>query len=423
MVSNGGGDMRFSKLTISGWRQFSQVSIEFSPGVTILTGANGAGKSTLLRLLSNHFGWGSSFLGTPVPDKHGVLNYIYGLFGLRRPDSQIRGQNRIGRIFYSNGVSSDLIIPEQGGVQFSVIMLNQQHVEGLFIPSHRPVMNYQPINNIPTFSISAEQAYQTYFSEVSQRYNNSYSQFSPTYRMKEAIVSMATFGPGNEYVTENPESRRIFKEFEAALRIVLPEDIGFRRLSVRIPDVVLETESGDFVIDAASGGIMSLIDLTWQVFLYSQGKSEYVVILDEIENHLHPSMQRTILRSMVRAFPAAQFIVATHSPFIVSSIEEAKVYVLRHDEPDAGIAAPRSVSSLLLDQISKAGNASEILRTALGVPVTTAVWVEDALREISSDYSIAELTEGNLKELRRRLEAAGLAEYYPDALREMAARQ
>ncbi|MFN4297309.1 MAG: AAA family ATPase [Brevundimonas sp.] len=415
--------MLFERLSISNWRQFSEVDIEFSSSVTILTGANGAGKSTLLRLLSQHFGWYSPFLGTPVQDRQGIFRYLYGVLRSRRGGYDHLGGNPIGEIRYSNRSISRLIVPASDGVQFNVSVSNQQHVEGLFIPSHRPMPNYQPIDSIPTFNITAEQAYQSYFSELSQKYNNTYSQFSPTYRMKEAIISMATFGPGNESLVPNYESLRIFREFEDTLRVVMPTDIGFKKISVRMPDVVFETDSGDFVIDAASGGIMSLIDLAWQVFLYSQGKSEYVVVLDEPENHLHPSMQRTILSSMVKAFPTAQFIVATHSPFIVSSVKDARVYVLRHETPEAGFVSANSVSSILLDQVSKAGTASEILRAALGVPVTTAIWVEEELQRIATDFSIDDMTAESLNNLRQRLENSGLEDYYPEALREMAARR
>ncbi|MFL1399228.1 AAA family ATPase, partial [Acinetobacter baumannii] len=62
---------------------------------------------------------------------------------------------------------------------------------------------------------------------------------------------------------------------------------------------------------------MSIIDLAWQIFLYSHDKDEFVVTIDEPENHLHPSMQRSLLNDFVKAFPKAQFIVVTHSPFIV----------------------------------------------------------------------------------------------------------
>ncbi|GBR06869.1 hypothetical protein AA21952_2145 [Acetobacter oeni LMG 21952] len=236
--------------------------------------------------------------------------------------------------------------------------------------------------------------------------------------MKEAIISMATFGPGNRNLAGNPELEKTFCDFEDALRVVLPESLGFQRLIVKIPDIILVTVSGEFVLDASSGGIMSLIDLVWQIFLYSRGKSEFTVVLDEPENHLHPSMQRSIIQSLVTAFPCAQFIIATHSPFVVSSVKDAFVYVLRYDVESSRDV--RTVSSLLLDQFSRAGTASDILREALGVPVTMPMWAEEELHRIALDFRINDLTEASIGELRQRLQEAGLEEFYPEALSQVA---
>lgn len=54
-----------------------------------------------------------------------------------------------------------------------------------------------------------------------------------------------------------------------------------------------------------------------------------VLFIDEAENHLHPKWQKTFLNSILEMFPNLQIIVATHSPFIVGSVEGAKVYVCK----------------------------------------------------------------------------------------------
>ncbi|MCM1539791.1 MAG: AAA family ATPase, partial [Blautia sp.] len=53
-----------------------------------------------------------------------------------------------------------------------------------------------------------------------------------------------------------------------------------------------------------------------------------IVLIDEIELHLHISWQKRVLPFLTKAFPNVQFIIATHSPFVVSSIESAVVYDL-----------------------------------------------------------------------------------------------
>jgi predicted ATP-binding protein involved in virulence len=60
-------------------------------------------------------------------------------------------------------------------------------------------------------------------------------------------------------------------------------------------------------------------------------KIQGVVLIDEAENHLHPKWQKVFLNNILRLFPNLQLIVTTHSPFIVSSVENAKVFVCKSD--------------------------------------------------------------------------------------------
>lgn len=414
--------MQFKKITLSNWRQFSAVDIDFHNRMTIITGANGAGKTTILRLLSQHFGWNSILLATPRKKSTSGFQYSTGVKNLSNPPSQ---QNIVGSILYNNDITSTIAIPESGSVQYQASIINQQGVTGLHINSHRHQQNYQQVSSIPTNAIGAEQAYGIYFSDAMQRFQNGYSQFSPTYRMKEAIISMATFGPGNANVQGNPEVERLFNEFKTILEKLLPPTIGFVDISVRIPDVVLITKSGEFILDAASGGLSSIIDLAWQIFLFAHNKEDFCVTIDEPENHLHPSMQRSLLSRLTDAFPKAQFIVATHSPFIVSSVRDSAVYALQYikfsedEEPASDEFTDRKVQSILLNLDSKAATATEILRDVLGVPVTLPEWAEVDLSAIAREISNLGINEHSLNLLRERLTQAGLSEYFPQALQEI----
>jgi hypothetical protein len=416
--------MRFSKVTLTGWRQFSEIDLTLHPRMTIITGANGAGKTTILKLLAQHFGWNLQLLSTPQR-KSGAsaFSYASGLLSklIKRTPDQHQNSFEIGSLTYSNGSVAALIVPENGSVSYAVEIRNRQTVQGLSINSHRPVQNYQPIASIPTNAMNAEQAYQVYYSELMQRFNNGYTQFSPVYRMKETLISMAMFGAGNQYVQKDEALEQLFLNFKRILSEILPPSIGFVDISVRIPDVVLVTRSGEFMIDAASGGLMSLIDLAWQIFLYSFNKVEFTVLLDEPENHLHPSMQRSLLVRLTKAFPNAQFVVATHSPFMVSSVKDSIVHALRYTSENLSNEPHESnsskVSSVELDLDTRAATANEILRDVLGVPVSLPLWAEDDLRRITAQLTVNSITPEGLASLRSELEEAGLGEYYPDALK------
>ncbi len=416
--------MKFNKVTLSEWRQFRSIDIDFHPKVTIITGANGAGKSTILKLLSKHFGWHQIFLATPyLSSKLGTFEFKSSLTPLS-PHHQINNNRDtfvLGNIFYSNNSVSLITIPSNNNTQaeFDLNINSQQRVLGLHINSHRPIPKYQKLQNIPTNPMNAQSAYDVYFNETKNLYLNTYAQFPPIYRMKEAIVSMAAFGPGNSFVQKNEKIEKLFIDFKDILKRVLPKDLGFQDLSIRIPDIVLETDSGEFLLDASSGGIMSIIDLAWQIFLYSHDKDEFVVTIDEPENHLHPSMQRSLLNDFVEAFPNAQFIVVTHSPFIVSSIKDSNVYALKYEnfqKLDNSEKIEKKVVSHKLDLNKKAATANEILREVLGVPVTLPQWAEDDLQRICSSFNAVDITPDGLARLRTELEQAGLGEFYPEAL-------
>jgi energy-coupling factor transporter ATP-binding protein EcfA2 len=60
-------------------------------------------------------------------------------------------------------------------------------------------------------------------------------------------------------------------------------------------------------------------------------KPATILLLDEIDGHLHPQWQRKLLPAMRKAFPETQIIVSSHSPFVISSCPEAVIHVLDAD--------------------------------------------------------------------------------------------
>ena len=57
-----------------------------------------------------------------------------------------------------------------------------------------------------------------------------------------------------------------------------------------------------------------------------------IVMIDEVETHLHIELQKRVLPFLTKMFPNVQFIVSTHSPFVMSSLENAVVYDLEKKE-------------------------------------------------------------------------------------------
>lgn len=417
----------FKKMTIQGWRQFRGIDIDFHSQLTILTGANGAGKTTILSLVSRHFGWSTNFISTPkLRGSNAKLKYSTDFWDLdedwrtsserfeKSPPQE--PQRPIGSIEYANGVTSALSVPtDQAKSIYEVNVASQQQVDGLHIPSHRATYSYQQVQNIPTVPRRRNDVFNQYLNLVRTRYGGGHTQWSPQYYMKETLIALATFGYGNIAVEADAESARIFEEFQEVLRRMLPPKLGFRRLMVRIPEVILETDTGPFSIDALSGGAAAVIDLAWQVFMYQSSGSSFVVTLDEPENHLHPELQRRVLADLILAFPTVQFVVATHSPFIVGSVPDSHVYVLDYDDTN-------KVSSTLLDTINKAGTANEILRDVLGLDYTMPVWVETKLESLVERYSSREFSNEVMADLRAEMTSLGLAKHVPQTISILAGR-
>lgn len=430
--------LRFHSLRIQGWRQFGHVDITLHPRLTVLTGANGAGKSSLLRIFHRHFGYQKHFLATPVLQPDGRYEYFTGLFS--GPIAKLWARlwpkhfhkSYIGAIAYSNGDESPLQIPPQASVQYEIAIPSQQTVHGIHIDSHVSLTPFQQVQHIPTTLVDSQKAYESYDNEVLHQYQGGHTGYSPIYRMKEAIIAMAMFGEGNSRVQANKEVLKAYLGFVDALRTMLPDSLGFSDLAVRPPEVVLETSSGDFILDAASGGILTIVDLTWRLHMYSQLHDAFVVTIDEPENHLHPTMQRTLLRRLLKAFPNTQFIIATHSPFMVSSVSDSNVYVLHYvntdtDEIQSGeqiaVSEATRVVSQKLDTVNKAGNASEILREVLGVRATIPEWVEEELADIVGRYRQRAITRESLADLREELSGLGYEVLYPEALAALTEKQ
>jgi hypothetical protein len=57
-----------------------------------------------------------------------------------------------------------------------------------------------------------------------------------------------------------------------------------------------------------------------------------IVMIDEVETHLHVELQKRVMPFLTKLFPNVQFIIATHSPFVMTSLENAIVYDLEKNE-------------------------------------------------------------------------------------------
>lgn len=393
---------QFKNLRISNWRQFDNVDINFEGQTTVLTGGNGCGKTTILNVLSRHFGWHMNFSATPFVGKKKRKKIYTDLKKIIESEEVSNSAESIGNITYASGVECFLQIPlsSSQNPQYSLQYINQKQVVGLHIPSHRPAIAFHSVDSLPVNPKSIQQHYQEFQQLLLQTYGSANVR-NPGLVLKQSLISLALFGYGNEAVQGNEEYRDLFLGFQDILRIVLPKSLRFERLEVRMPDVVLVTGTGEFPLSSMSGGVNSLFGIAWQIHMYGADKDSCTVILDEPENHLHPSMQRSLLPDLANAFPKYKFIVATHSPFIVTSNPEANVYGLIYNESNR-------IVSEHLGKADLAGSPDKVLREILDVPTTLPIWVENKISEILSKYEGITDNEEKVSKMFDELKSLGL---------------
>ena len=136
-----------------------------------------------------------------------------------------------------------------------------------------------------------------------------------------------------------------------------------------------------------------------------------ILLIDEIENHLHPTWQRRVIPALLEHFPKLQIFATTHSPFVVAGREAGQVHLLYRD-PQTG-----AVTATTTDKNVIGWTADEILRTMLGVDDPTDERTANAAQELRqlrqegyrSDPKAEEERQEGMKELRKLVDRDLLA--------------
>jgi len=199
-----------------------------------------------------------------------------------------------------------------------------------------------------------------------------FEQYLVSHKTSQAYAESAS-------IDNNPEEankiRYWFDKLEGDLRSLFEDDSLKLYFNSKSQAFFIEQVDKDpYRFQQLSSGYSSILsvyaDLLTKIELrsISPGEIDGVVFIDEIDAHLHVSLQRKIFSFLINAFPKVQFIVTTHSPFVVSSVDNAVIYDLStleqvddlsmysYESILEGLFNVLPVSEILKNKILKIGN-------------------------------------------------------------------
>ena len=149
-----------------------------------------------------------------------------------------------------------------------------------------------------------------------------------------------------EASSERPPVRCVLQELERTVSAILPGYCNLRAKGTKRVELLIDHEGVELSVSQLSDGERSLlsmvVDLTRRLVQANPlmenptAEAEAVVLIDELELHLHPKWQRQIVAKLTKAFPKCQFIATTHSPQIIGELEPERIHIIS----DSGVCSP-----------------------------------------------------------------------------------
>lgn len=144
-----------------------------------------------------------------------------------------------------------------------------------------------------------------------------------------------------DQITEADQIKVWFENFEDLLKEIYEDDELHLKFNYKDYTFRIETQGKSFKFTELSDGFIAILDVVADLILKMQDgqtlvssyRKEGIVMIDEIETHLHLALQKNIMPLLTKLFPNIQFIVSTHSPFVLNSLPNAVAFDLEHQNP------------------------------------------------------------------------------------------
>jgi predicted ATP-binding protein involved in virulence len=385
--------MRIHSIELTRFRGAQELELNFHSNLTVLVGANGAGKSTILDAIAIGLSW--------------LVNRIKRIKASGRPilESDINNaKNNAGILLtlnenkemYGWGLTKSRKGVLRRGVSVgleSVSVLALQIQEKITRTDGRcnlPLLAYYPVNravlDIP-LRIRTKHTFEPVDAyEESLAGGASFRTFFEWFRQREDIENE------NKIIMSGKISRdHQLESVRRALTMFMPD---FCNLRVRREPLRMEVEKkgqkitvnqlsdGEKCLMAMIGDIARRLAIANPV-LDNPLEGRGIILIDELELHLHPRWQQQIIPHLLETFPRCQFVVSTHSPHVLTNAKPESVFLLSMDSEKGLAVAPA--------QESYGKTAERILEDIMGLETTRPTKVTEALKTLFVHINNGEL--------------------------------
>jgi predicted ATP-binding protein involved in virulence len=355
------------QLQVTNFRGFTSLDLDLDRPLTVLVGVNGSGKTSVLRAIAASQGWLQSVydrrwdlpkLGFDVRDvRHGSSS------------SEIVCRYRHARCDFAFRVWWDATESRWQGLfheSSSQQLIEQPGRPSLFYWGTERGMTSSELRSAVTAGFAYDASVDPEAIRAAEDFGYietrpGYHRFVEWFKEREDKENARRVASRNLDL-EDPELAAVRR----AVAALVPELQGLRMDRESTPATMVAQKGSETLrLDQLSDGERNLVALVGEfarrLVVTHPGVddplcAEVIVLLDEVEQHLHPAWQRRVLPSLRQAFPRTQWIVTTHSPHVVSSVDAAAVVLLE------GGGARRA------NQRTAGRDANAILREVFGVP-------------------------------------------------------